>query len=70
MTANSNIKPDVMKELMTKTGELLNDIGSIVSGDEAVRIGLIDSVGSLKDALAALHEMIEGDKNDSHRPSV
>ncbi len=70
VTANSNIKPDVMKELMTKTGELLNDIGSIVSGDEAVRIGLIDSVGSLKDALAALHEMIEGDKNDSHRQSV
>lgn len=62
VTANSNIKADVMKQLMMNTGQLLNDIGSIVSGEEAVKIGLIDRVGSLKDALTALHEMIEEDK--------
>lgn len=66
VTANSNIAADKMKQLMTETGQLLNDIGSIVSGEEAVALGLIDSVGTLKDALDALHEMIEGDKNDSH----
>lgn len=70
VTSNSRIKPDVMKTLMTNTGQLLNDIGSIVNGDEAVEIGLIDAVGSLKDALFALHEMIEGDKNDSHNKAL
>ncbi|MBR5265406.1 MAG: ATP-dependent Clp protease proteolytic subunit [Clostridia bacterium] len=59
VTNNSNIPADVMKRLMTMNGQLLNDIGSIVSGEMAVDIGLIDCVGSLKDALSALHEMIE-----------
>ena len=67
VTANSKISADTMKQLMTETGQLLNDIGSIVSGEEAVRIGLIDSVGTLKDALDALHDMIEREHYDSHK---
>ncbi|MBQ6836768.1 MAG: hypothetical protein IJO47_06925, partial [Clostridia bacterium] len=62
VTSNSHIQADVMKRLMTTNGQLLNDIGSIVSGDQAVDIGLIDHVGSLKDALKALHDMIEEGK--------
>ena len=62
VTSNSHIDADVMKRLMTTNGQLLNDIGSIVSGDQAVDIGLIDRVGSLKDALKALHDMIEEGK--------
>ena len=62
VTSNSHIDADVMKRLMTTNGQLLNDIGSIVSGDQAVDIGLIDCVGSLKDALKALHDMIEEGK--------
>ena len=38
--------------------ELTTDVGSIVDGEEAVRIGLIDEVGGLDAALSALKGMI------------
>ena len=44
---------------MTNTDELANDIGSVIYGEEAVRLGLIDSLGTLSDALSRLHGMID-----------
>jgi ClpP class serine protease len=35
-------------------------VGTIVDGREAVEVGLIDEVGGLADALAALRGMREG----------
>ncbi len=55
---NSEIKESELLELMMCTDELATDIGSIIDGEEAVRLGLIDEVGGLKEALAALHGMI------------
>ncbi|MDO4418849.1 MAG: peptidase S14, partial [Ruminococcus sp.] len=46
-------------ELVLNTGELVLDIGTILEGQEAVDEGLIDSVGTLTDAMNALYEMIE-----------
>jgi ClpP class serine protease len=43
---------------MMNTGEMSSDIGSIVYGEEAVEIGLIDKVGGLSDALGYLHDEI------------
>ena len=45
--------------LMTNTDELANDIGSVIYGEEAVEKGLIDSLGSLSDALEYLRDQIE-----------
>ena len=45
---------------MNATGNMANDVGTILYGKEAVEIGLIDEVGGLQDALAKLREMIEG----------
>lgn len=56
---NSNIKEDLFLKLMMNTDELATDIGSIVDGSEAVKIGLIDSVGSISDAINTLYGMIE-----------
>ena len=42
---NSTITPDILRGLMLNTGELLNDVGSVVYGKEAVELGLCDSVG-------------------------
>jgi ClpP class serine protease len=47
---------------MMRPDELTTDVGSIVDGEEAVRIGLIDEVGGLDAALKALKRMI-GDEN-------
>lgn len=61
---NSNIKKEVFTELMMKTGEIANDVGCIVLGDEAVRNGLIDEVGGIQEALECLYTMIEENKNE------
>ena len=42
-------------EYMLRPDELANDIGSVVSAQEAVSSGLIDAVGTLHDALVYLH---------------
>lgn len=59
---NSNIKKEKFTELMMKTGEMANDVGTIVSGDDAVRFGLIDEKGGLDAALSYLYNEIEAVK--------
>ena len=51
--AHSKASPDQIVELMMRPDELATDIGSIIDGNEAVKYGIIDSVGGLSDALAA-----------------
>ncbi len=41
------------------TEELVLDVGSVVEGEKAVELGLIDSIGSLGDAMDCLYDMIE-----------
>ena len=60
VTANSHITADCMKNLMMQTGQLMGDIGTVVYGSDAVRLGLCDGVGSLSRALDCLHRMIDG----------
>ena len=64
VTRNSQISEEKYRELMLKTGELATDVGSLINGEEAVRIGLIDALGGLSDALAKLHAMIDEQKNE------
>ena len=56
---NSRAKADRIRELMLSTDEMTTDIGTVVDGNEAVDMGLIDAVGGLQDALTALKEMIK-----------
>ena len=46
------------RKLMNRTDVLVNDIGSILNGYEACECGLIDEMGGLSAALAALRTMI------------
>lgn len=55
---HSHIKEEKLTELMLRPDELATDVGSIVEGSEAVKLGLIDRVGGLDEALEALREMI------------
>lgn len=54
VTENSRIPREKFLELMLRTGEIANDVGTILSGEEAVACGLIDQVGTLSQALAWL----------------
>ena len=59
VTDHSHISREEYLRLMTNTDELANDVGSVIYGEEAVQMGLIDRVGSLSDALDYLHGEIE-----------
>ena len=51
--AHSNASSEQIVELMMRPDELATDIGSIIDGNEAVKYGIIDSIGGLSDALEA-----------------
>ena len=55
ITDHSSIRREELLRLMTNTDELANDVGSVIYGQEAVDIGLVDGVGTLSDALDWLH---------------
>ena len=59
---HSKARPEKINELMMRPDEMATDVGSIIDGDEAVRCGIIDSVGGLSDAIATLQEMIKDSK--------
>lgn len=56
--SHSHVEEKNLRSMMNNTDELANDVGTIIDGREAVECGLIDAVGGLCDALAALREMI------------
>jgi ATP-dependent protease ClpP protease subunit len=64
VTANSRISREDFENYMMATGEMATDVGTILYGKEAVSSGLIDRLGGLNDALAALHRMIGKYKKD------
>ena len=55
---NSNISEKAFLNLMLKTGEMAADVGSVIYGEEAVNLGLIDRIGGLGDALDCLYGQI------------
>lgn len=54
ITAHSRISRRDYTRLMSDTRKLANDVGTILSGEEAVQCGLIDQIGTLSDALEYL----------------
>ncbi|MCR4639303.1 ATP-dependent Clp protease proteolytic subunit [Ruminococcus sp.] len=59
VTKNSSITEEAFRTLLMNTEELVLDVGSVVEGEKAVELGLIDSLGSLGDAMDCLYHMIE-----------
>ena len=64
ITSHSNVNEDYLRRLMSDTSQLANDVGSVIDGNEAVKCGLIDSVGGLSDALEALRAMTKAEKQN------
>ncbi len=56
---NSNISAKRFNWLMTRNGQLVSDVGTMLDGRQAVKEGLIDKIGSLKDAVGCLYDLIE-----------
>ena len=60
---HSSVKEDKFRALISRTDVLVNDIGSILDGYEAVRCGLIDEVGGIKEAISYL-KSLKSNKED------
>lgn len=56
---NSKITSNRFTELMMNTGEMVTDVGSVLSGERAVKEGLIDGIGNLSTVIKGLYDMIE-----------
>ncbi len=69
VTSHSNISEEQFKDLMFKTGELNRDIGTAVSGSDAVKYGLMNEVGGIGQALATLNRLI-GERKSIHTGGI
>jgi ATP-dependent protease ClpP protease subunit len=59
---HSNIKESYMRDIISRTDVLVNDIGSILDGYQATECGLIDEIGGIKEALSYLKREIKSVK--------
>lgn len=55
---HSCITQEKYRELMLSTGNMANDTGTVLIGPQAVEYGIIDSLGSLKEAMEKLKVLI------------
>ena len=55
---HSNMKRERIEELMLDTSQLVKDVGTMLEGEEAVREGLIDETGGIRQAMEKLYELI------------
>ena len=60
---HSKMKQERIEELMLDTSQLVKDVGTMLEGEEAVREGLMDETGGIKEAMEKLYELIEKRKN-------
>ncbi|MCI8725303.1 MAG: peptidase S14 [Hungatella sp.] len=56
---HASIAYDQVKKLMLNTEMLTRDLGTVLVGEEAVKHGLIDQVGGIRDAFEKLHQMMD-----------
>jgi len=59
ITSHSHVDEGYLRDVMNRTDQIANDIGSVIDGEAAVKCGLIDAVGGIADALEALREMAQ-----------
>lgn len=67
ISEHSRASQQRLEELMLDTTQLVKDVGTMLEGKDAVKEGLMDEVGGIKEALSKLYELIE--KNENGRNS-
>lgn len=56
---HSNVSKERIEEMMLNTGMLTKDLGTILVGEQAVKEGIINEVGGIKDALNKLYQLLD-----------
>ena len=67
VAGHSNISGENFKALMLKKDDMAADVGSVIYGEEAVSVGIIDAVGGLSDGLQCLYEQISQKNTESNK---
>ena len=62
VTRHSAVSREKFEALMLNTQEMTTDMGSVIYGEQAVELGLIDRLGTLGDALDCLHEQMRAQR--------
>ena len=62
ISRNSKITEEKIRSLMMATGNISNDTGTVLFGEEAVESGLIDKVGGISDALKCVENIVKNKK--------
>ena len=64
IVSHSEVREEDFRRMLRRTDILVNDIGSILNGYEAVECGLIDEIGGIKEALAFLKDATRKKEKD------
>ena len=70
VAGHSHISAGDFQDLMLKKDDMAADVGSVIYGEEAVKLGLIDQVGGLSDGLQWLYGEIDGGKKKRKRKAT
>ena len=62
VAGHSGISGEKFQELMLSKDDMAADVGSVIYGEEAVRLGIIDEVGGLAQGLAWLYRRMDEGK--------
>ena len=68
VSGHSGISAQEFQALMLQKDDMAADVGSVIYGEEAVRLKLIDQVGGLSDGLQCLYRQIERRKGGPASP--
>ena len=68
VSSHSQISAADFEAMMLKKDDMAADVGSVIYGEEAVRLGLIDAVGGLSEGLACLYRQIDQRKDNPPEP--
>lgn len=58
IVTHSHVQRKTLDQMLYRTGQLANEVGTVLVGQEAVAAGLIDACGTLRDALEKLRGII------------
>ncbi|MDD4370625.1 MAG: ATP-dependent Clp protease proteolytic subunit [Anaerostipes sp.] len=59
ISRHSKIAQEQVEKLMLSVGEQVKDAGTLLEGEQAVELGLIDEVGGMKEAFSRIQAMCE-----------
>ena len=59
VAGHSRISEDRFRQLMLASGDMANDVGTVLYGEETVALGIMDQVGGLSDALDSLYRQMD-----------